>query len=147
MQRVETYILKKTKNKTDYLALRDICHNSKNLYNYVNYIIRQCQTNKLENIPDFKDLIKTSTKKVRSKKDGTEKEYINNTISEFDLSKRLCELNQSDYKSLKAQVSQQTIKVIFKNYKSFFKSISYYYKNPSKYKGKPKLPQYKTKAG
>ena len=42
MQRVETYILKKTKNKKDYLALKDICHNSKNLYNYVNYIIRQC---------------------------------------------------------------------------------------------------------
>ena len=116
MQRVETYILKKTKNKKDYLALKDICHKSKNLYNYVNYIIRQCQTNKLENIPDFKDLIKTDKKIVKSKKDGSEKEYVYNSISEFDLSKRLCELNQTDYKSLKAKVSQQTIKVIFKNY-------------------------------
>ena len=35
MQRVETYILKRTNNKKDYLALKDICHNSKNLYNYV----------------------------------------------------------------------------------------------------------------
>lgn len=76
------------------------------MYNYVNYIIRQCQTNKLENIPDFKDLIKTSKKIVKSKKDGSEKEYVYNSISEFDLSKRLCELNQTDYKSLKAQVSQ-----------------------------------------
>ena len=147
MQRVETYILKKTKNKKDYLALRDICHNSKNLYNYVNYIIRQCQTNKLENIPDFKDLIRTSKKIVKSKKDGSEKQYVYNSISEFDLSKRLCELNQTDYKSLKAKVSQQTIKVIFKSYKSFFKSISDYYKNLSKYKGKPRLPKYKDKDG
>ena len=60
MQRVETYILKKTKNKKDYLALRDICHNSKNLYNYVNYIIRQCQTNKLENIQKYVKIDATS---------------------------------------------------------------------------------------
>ena len=40
MQRVETYILRKTKNKKEYLALVDICHKSKNLYNYVNYILR-----------------------------------------------------------------------------------------------------------
>ena len=50
MQRVETYILRKTKNKKEYLALVDICHKSKNLYNYVNYILRQCESNKLENI-------------------------------------------------------------------------------------------------
>lgn len=106
MQRVETYILRKTKNKKEYLALVDICHKSKNLYNYVNYILRQCESNKLENISDFGDLIKSEKKIVKSKKTNEEKEYIQNFISEFDLSKRLCQLKQFDYMNLKAQVSQ-----------------------------------------
>ena len=131
----------------EYRALVDICHNSKNLYNYVNYILRQCQSSKLENISEFVDLVKTTKKTILSKKDNSKTEYVNNFISEFDLSKRLSQLNQSDYRSLKSQVSQQTIKLIYKNYKSFFKSISDYYKNPSKYKGKPKLPKYKDKNG
>ena len=147
MQRVETYILRKTKNKKEYLALVDICHKSKNLYNYANYILRQCQSNKLENIPDFSDLIKSEKKIIKSKKINEEKEYNQNFISEFDLSKRLCQLKQFDYINLKAQVSQQTIALLFKNYKSFYKSISDYFKRPSKYKGKPKLPKYKDKNG
>lgn len=147
MLRVETYILRKTKNKKEYLALVDICRKSKNLYNYVNYILRQCQSNKLENIPDFFDLIKSEKKIIKSKKSNEEKEYIQNYISEFDLSKRLCQLKQFDYVNLKAQVSQQTIALLFKNYKSFYKSVSDYFKNPSKYKGKPKLPKYKDKNG
>ena len=141
MQRVETYILRKTKNKNEYLALVDICHKSKNLYNYVNYVLRQCQTNKLENIFEFKDLIKTE------KKTKNGKIYIQNFISEFDLSKRLSKLKQFDYTNLKAQVSQQTIALVFKNYKSFFKASSDFFKNKSKYKGKPKLPKYKDKNG
>ena len=147
MQRVETYILRKTKNKKEYLALVDICHKSKNLYNYVNYILRQCQANKLENISNFSDLIKSEEKIVKSKKTNEDKEYIQNFISEFDLSKRLCQLKQFDYTNLKAQVSQQTIALLFKNYKSFYKSISDYFKDPSKYRGKPKLPKYKDKNG
>ena len=145
MQRVETYILRKTKNKKEYLALVDICHKSKNLYNYVNYILRQCQSNKLENISNFSDLIKSEKKIVKSKKTNEDKEYTQNFISEFDLSKRLCQLKQFDYTNLKAQVSQQTIALLFKNYKSFYKSISDYFKDPSKYRGKPKLPNIKIK--
>lgn len=147
MQRVETYIIRKSKSKKEYLALVDICHKSKNLYNYVNYILRQCQSNKLENIPEYIDLIKSEEKIVKSKKTNEEKEYIQNFISEFDLSKRLAQTKQFDYTQLKAQTSQQTIALLFKNYKSFYKSISDYYRNPSKYKGKPKLPKYKDKNG
>ena len=147
MQRVETYIIRKTKSKKEYLALVDICHKSKNLYNYVNYILRQCQSNKLENILEYVDLIKSEKKIVKSKKTGEEKEFIQNFISEFDLSKRLAQTKQFDYIQLKAQTSQQTIALLFKNYKAFYKSISDYYRNPSKYKGKPKMPNYKEKNG
>jgi hypothetical protein len=48
-----------------------VCHKSKNLYNYVNYILRQTIANKLENIPEYSDLV-ASKKKVVKKNDGTE---------------------------------------------------------------------------
>lgn len=146
MQRVETYILTKTKSKSEYSALVDLCHKSKNLYNYVNYILRQSVANKLENIPEYTDLIMTKKKTVK-RKDGTEAEYVQNFISEFELSKRLSQIRQVDYTSLKAQCSQQVIKLLFKNYKSFYSSSSEYFKNPSKFKGIPKLPSYKEKGG
>ena len=68
MQRVETYILTKNKSKKDFQILVDLCHKSKNLYNAANYIVRQVISNKLENIPEYTDLIKTQTKIVKSKK-------------------------------------------------------------------------------
>lgn len=124
-----------------------MCHNSKNLYNYVNYIFRQVLTNKLENIPEYSDLVKTTIKKVKSKKDGTEKEYIQNFISEFDLYKRLGHLNQSDFRSLKTQCSRQVVSQVYENYRSFFKAVSEYARNPKKFKGRPKPPGYKDKNG
>lgn len=59
MQRVEKYVLTKNKSKSEYLALVELCHKTKNLYNYVTYILRQCNTGKLENIHEFRDLVKT----------------------------------------------------------------------------------------
>ena len=61
----------KARSKQEYLILVDLCHKSKNLYNYVNYILRQTISNKLENIPEYSDLV-ISKKKVVRKKDGTE---------------------------------------------------------------------------
>ena len=43
--------------------------------------------------------------------------------------------------------SQQCLKLLDKNWKSFFKAIKDYNKNPSKYLGRPKLPKYKSKNG
>jgi len=59
MQRVETYILTKDRSKAEYKALVDLCHKSKNLYNTVNYIVRQVISGKFENITEYQDLIKT----------------------------------------------------------------------------------------
>lgn len=50
-----------------------------------------------------------------------------------------------NYKLLKAQVSQQILMSLDKNIKSYFKSIKDWKKNPTKYKGMPKLPNYKNK--
>jgi len=47
-----------------------------------------------------------------------------------------------DYLALPAKVSQQTLRVLDSNWKSYFKSIKDWSKNKDKYLGKPKLPKY-----
>ncbi len=51
----------------------------------------------------------------------------------------------SDYKALPAKVSNQVLKVLDRNWKSFFKAIKEWKKSPSKFTGCPKLPKYKHK--
>ena len=130
MTRVLTYVLTKDKSKKDYALLSELCHNSKNLYNYVNYVVRQAFAQKPENIPEYRDLVESER-----------------FISEYALSGRLAKMKQTDYVSLKAQCSQQVIKQVYLNWKSFFKAIKEYKVNKSKFKGCPKLPKYKDKNG
>ena len=52
-----------------------------------------------------------------------------------------------NYRKLKSQVSQQCLKLIDKNLKSYFKSIKDWSKNKNKYKGIPHLPNYLPKNG
>jgi putative transposase len=96
-------------------VIDELCFKSKNLYNRANYCLRQAYT-KTHKIP-----------------------------SEYELTGKLAKRNSLDYKALPAQTSQQIIKLLFKNWKSFFALNKDFYKNPSKYKGKPKLPNYKDK--
>lgn len=115
MNRVEKHIIKP--NNKYYSLLDEFCYKSKNLYNYANYIIRQ--------------------------------EFINNGkwIRYNDLDKLLKqEGNNFDYKNMPlASTSQQCLKLLDKNWKSFFQSIKDYNKNSNKYLGRPKLPKYKQK--
>jgi putative transposase len=66
---------------------------------------------------------------------------------------RYLELNQQlkdssiNYRLLKAQTSQQILKVVDKNWSSYFKAIKDWKQNPNKYRGKPNPPRYKPKAG
>ena len=129
-QRTITYILTRQKSNRDFDILVDICHKSKNLYNVVNYIVRQAFVGKHENIPEYEDLI-----------------HNGKFISEYDLSKRMSQLNQPDYRALKSKISQQVIGQVFNNYKSFFKSLKSFKKDKSKFNGRPKLPKYKEKDG
>lgn len=115
MNRVEKHIIKP--NNKYYNLLDEFCYKSKNLYNYANYTIRQ--------------------------------EFINNGkwLRYNDLDKLLKqEGNNFDYKNMPlASTSQQCLKLLDKNWKSFFQSIKDYNKNPNKYLGRPKLPKYKQK--
>lgn len=117
MNRVEKHIIK-TNNKY-YNMLDEFCFKSKNLYNQANYMIRQ--------------------------------EFINNGkwIRYNDLDKLLKqEGNNFDYKNMPiSSSSQQCLKLLDKNWKSFFRAIKDYNKNPNKYLGRPKLPKYKSKNG
>lgn len=67
--------------------------------------------------------------------------------SNYQISTEFAKNNQSDYRALPAQCSQQIINLLEKNWKSFFKSVKDWKKNPNKYKGRPKLPRYKKKDG
>ena len=98
-------------------AIEDICFKCARLYNFCNYYKRQSYFG------------------------GVEK------FGEYELSKLLAEFNQEDYRALPIQTSQQVIKLLFKNWKSFFASQKDFKKSPSKYKGKPKPPKYKDKKG
>ncbi len=67
--------------------------------------------------------------------------------SGYQISTKFAKDNQSDYRALPAQCSQQIINLLEKNWKSFFKSIKDWKKNPKKFMGRPKLPKYKDKDG
>ena len=73
-------------------------------------------------------------------------EFINNKrwIRYSELEK-ICK-NSEPYKNLMAQTTQQTLKLLDKNWTSFFTSIKDWAKNKDKYPGKPSLPRYKPKS-
>lgn len=97
--------------------LNHLCWLSKNLYNYTNYCLRQSFS------------------------------HTGKLPNEYELTGKFAKREQADYKALPSQTSQQIIKLLYKNWKSFFKAVKDYKKNPKKYKGRPKLPSYKDKDG
>ena len=115
INRVEKHIIKQ--NNKYYSLLDEFCYKSKNLYNYANYIIRQ--------------------------------EFINNNkwLRYNELDKILKQEGKDfDYRNMPSSAtSQQCLRLLDKNWKSFFASIKDYNKNPNKYLGRPKLPKYKSK--
>ena len=113
--RTERHII--DKNNINYKNCIEICHLSKNLYNYVNYILRQSffETKRLP--------------------------------SENEITALLTKNNQVDFRSLPSNVSQQTVKLVFKVWKSFFKALKSYRKDKSKFTSNHKLPKYKSKNG
>ena len=53
--------------------------------------------------------------------------------------------NQPDYQALPRKVSQQVLRILDQNWKSFFQANQAYSNNPSLFTGRPKLPKYKHK--
>ena len=117
VKRVERHIIDR-QNKW-YKLLEEKCHIAKNVYNHGNYIIRQ------EFIKNGKYL---SYKEV-------EKALHN-------------DIEYPDYWNLGlANSSQQILRTLDKNWKSYFKAIKDFSEHFEKYSGKPKLPKYKKKNG
>ncbi len=55
--------------------------------------------------------------------------------------------DSQDYRALPAQSSQQILRLLDNNWKSFFNAINDRKKHPEKYQGRPKLPKYRKKNG
>lgn len=103
------------KNHSYYKECDRICFNSKNLYNQALYRVKQ--------------------------KHITDNSYLNY----FDLTKKLNRENQIDFRAMQSSVSQQTLMLLDKSYKSFFNVLKDYSVNPHKYKAKPQSPKFKDK--
>ena len=117
VKRVERHIIDR-QNKW-YKLLEEKCHIAKNVYNHGNYVIRQ------EFIKNGKYLSYKEVEKI-----------LHNDIE------------YPDYWDLGlANSSQQILRTLDKNWKSYFKAIKDFSQHPEKYNGKPKLPKYKRKKG
>ena len=100
-------------------SILELCQVSKCLYNQALYEIKEnLKTN--DKFLFYKDLDKIMKTKVNLE-------------------------NQVNYKLLKAQTSQQILKLLEKDILSYIRSIKDYSKNKDKYKGKPELPKFKKK--
>jgi len=70
---------------------------------------------------------------------------LNNILSYYDLDFIL--KTKQAYKSIPSQTSQQILKYIARNWKSYFIALREYPKSFNKFKKKPKIPKYKKKNG
>lgn len=100
-------------------SLMELCKVSKELYNQALYEIKTAlqNENKFLFYNDLERIMKTKTN-------------LEGNIN---------------YRLLKTQVSQQILMLLDKDIKSYYKSYKEYKKNPNKFKGIPKLPNYKPK--
>ena len=117
VQLVEKHMIKK--NHSYYDMFCEFTHQSKNLYNHANYLVRQkfLETGKWLRYQQLDKLLKQ-------------------------------DLDYPDYANMpSAQSAQQTLRLLDANWKSFFKSIKDWSKNKDKYSGRPNLPKYKPKDG
>jgi len=67
--------------------------------------------------------------------------HLDNYLNYYDLDFIL--KKTKNYKLLKAQTSQQILKLLSNNWKNYFKSLKEWYKVPKKFNGRPKPPKYK----
>ncbi|PYB68791.1 transposase [Thermoplasma sp. Kam2015] len=113
--------------RTEQIFIRDngvisrMCHVSKNLYNQVNYILRNQFFNR-EKLSSYGTLAKQFSK-------PSDIEENNN------------------FQKLPAQTAQWTIKKVKESWNYFFRALKTYKKHPELFDGIPKPPKYKNKDG
>ena len=95
-----------------YADLDDLCFKSKNLYNATLYAVRQHFFN------------------------------TNKYLNYYSLQPQFQNFNNPDYRALPANVSQQIMKLVNQNFKSFFNALKSYQKNPEKFNATPQIPKY-----
>ena len=106
---------------TLFKSLDEVAFLSKNLYNNLNYQVRQ---------EYFEREKAGSSEKLRNLDGSVLYAYAKHT---------------ADYKALNAKVANEVVKQVLKNWFDYFASLKSYYENPSKFLGKPKIPGYKDK--
>jgi len=70
---------------------------------------------------------------------------LQNVLSYYDLDFML--KYKKAYRNLPSQTSQQILKLLHRNWKSYFKGLKEYRQDGKKFKKKPKIPRYKKKNG
>jgi len=105
--------------KRQFKRLKELTHHAKNLYNQTLWTLKDAfeSTGLYFSYPKMDQVMK----------------QVENLEGEVN------------YKLLKAKVSQQTLRRLDKNFKSFFRCAQDFKKNPGKYKGQPKPPRFKQK--
>lgn len=140
---------------------QSMCHLSKNLYNEANFLIRQCfsglskpvgirQTNEVNVIQSINEAVgKINQIRIgRSNANLFEDLDENNSFPGKYLLDGFLKLNkQVDYVALPAQANQNTLSLLYRDWKSFFEAKKDYAIHPDKYKGEPKPPRYCKKDG
>lgn len=120
MKQVFKYVIKRP-NEVQKEILKDLMWHVTKVYNIMLYSIIEDQTD----IPD-----------------RIEKEALNILSSDYY---REYKRNNWHSKYLHSHTLQQVIINVLQNYKAYVKAKKEYDKRPNKFKGKPKLPRYKTK--
>lgn len=62
-----------------------------------------------------------------------------------EITKELAKEKQFDYIAINTKISQQTLRLLDRNFRSYFNALKSYRKDPSKFKGEPQIPHYKHK--
>ena len=70
---------------------------------------------------------------------------LNNFLNYYDLDYIL--KDEQAYRKLPSQTSQQILKLVNRNWRSYFGALKEYRANPKKFKNKPRIPRYKKKNG
>lgn len=123
MKLVEQHIVKS--NDPSYESLREIMSCSKRLYNTASYIIRQHY---------FRISGQKFTEDIS---DDDQHSYLNY----YSVNRLLKESNNECYFSLPSNTSQEVLKLVDRNYRSFFALLQRY--KEGKLKDKPNIPRYK----
>ena len=70
---------------------------------------------------------------------------LNNFLNYYDLDYIL--KDKRAYRKLPSQTSQQILKLVNRNWRSYFRALEEFRANPKKFKNKPRIPRYKKKNG